>query len=234
MTRSPSVREAVTQLSPGVHFLGPTIPIHVLQGHRRGHTVVIQAGIHGDEIAGVHALQEMLEDGLHPKKGRLIAIPIMNPAAYRARERTRPGGLDLNRCFPGDASSQEVEPRMAAAFMRLIRHEQPALVATLHESRTCYSPDVNPSFGQTLVYGVDPCPDVLVNAVEQLNTRLDVDAERWATHYFPVSTSSTEVIVDAVGCVGTCVETWMGFEERRRVEMHKDVVHTLLKSYEIL
>ena len=46
---------------------------------------------------------------------------------------------------------------------------------------------------------------------------------------FPaVSTSSTEVIVEDVGCIGTCVETWMGFSERRRIDMQKDVVRTLL------
>jgi hypothetical protein len=42
------------------------------------------------------------------------------------------------------------------------------------------------------------------------------------------------VIVDAIGCVGICVETWMGFEERRRIEMQTEVVRVLLDEIGIL
>ena len=188
------------------------------QRHRRGAAggvtradALIQAGIHGDEIAGVHALQEMLEEGLAPGAGRLLVVPVMNPPAYRARSRAAPDGLDLNRCFPGDGEALEDERRLAARFMALIEAEQPALVATLHESQKRYDPAVTPSFGQTLVYGVEPCPPMLVSVVDDLNGTRASDDEHWASQYYPVSTSSTEVIVDRIGCVGTCVETWMGF-----------------------
>ena len=59
------------------------------------------------------AVQELLEEEFRPKRGRLILIPTMNPPAYRARQRARPGGLDLNRCFPGDAEAEEPERRLA-------------------------------------------------------------------------------------------------------------------------
>ena len=215
-------------LSPGHHTLLPNIHCTVLQASKDGPTAIVQAGIHGDEIAGVHALQELLEEGVLIDRGRVLIIPVMNPAAYRRRTRAREGGADLNRCFPGDPDSPIAEERLAHRFMTLVREEQPALVATLHESKKRYDPNVHPSFGQTLVYGVRPCPSLLSDAVDQLNTRLDGPNEHWATHYFPVSTSSTEVIVEDVGCIGTCVETWMGFSERRRIDMQKDVVRTLL------
>ncbi len=220
--------------SDGVYALTPTIHLTVLQGSEPGPTALIQAGIHGDEIAGVHALQELLEGGLRPSAGRLLVIPVMNPAAYRERTRACTDGADLNRSFPGDAASDVVEQRLAHMYMSLIREENPALVATLHESKTRYSPDVHPSFGQTLVYGVKPCPPSLSRVVETLNGLCESDAERWNTHYYPVSTSSTEVIVDAIGCVGTCVETWMGFPERRRIDMQKDVVLSLLREFGML
>src|SRR5690606_22817946 len=140
-----------------------------------------------------------------------------------------PGGLDLNRCFPGDAAAAERERRLARAFMDLVLSERPALVATLHESHKRYDPTVVPSFGQTLVYGVDPAPPILDRVVRRMNDALEDEAERWATQYYPVSTSSTEVIVDAIGCVGVCVETWMGFGERRRIAMQRQVVDLLLE-----
>ena len=78
-------------LSPGVHFLTPTIPVHVFQAQGPGPTALVQAGIHGNEIAGVHALEEMLEEGLSLKRGKLIVIPVMNPPAYRAKKGSSTG-----------------------------------------------------------------------------------------------------------------------------------------------
>jgi hypothetical protein len=217
-------------LAPGVHFFAPTLPIHVFEAAAPGPTALVQAAIHGDEVAGAHALQELLEaDALRPARGRVLVVPIMNPAAYRARQRAAPGGLDLNRCFPGDAAAPEPERRLARRFMDLVLDERPALVVTLHESKKRYDPGVpTPTFGQTIVYGVEPRPPVVDRLVAHLNAHLADEAERWAPQYFPVATSSTEVIVDAIGCVGLCIETWMGFDEPRRVAMQQDVVRFLL------
>ncbi len=216
-------------LGAGIHHLEANIALHVFEAPEPGPTALIQAGIHGDEVGGVHALAEMLEaEGLVPTHGKLIVCPVMNPAAYRARQRAAPGGLDLNRCFPGDAEAPERERRLARKFMDLVEGERPALMATLHESHKRYDPEVQPSFGQTLVYGVEPMPEIVGRTVARLNARFAKPEEHWAPHYFPVATSSTEVIVDAIGCIGICVETWMGFEEPHRVEMQKAVVEFLL------
>ncbi|MFT4622047.1 MAG: putative deacylase [Myxococcota bacterium] len=228
------IRVPTERLPAGVTFIAPTVPVYVQDAAAPGPTVLIQAGIHGDEVCGVHALEELLEEGLAPTAGRLILVPRMNPAAYRVRDRTAVGGLDLNRSFPGDPEAPELEHRLAHAFFRLVHVERPALVATLHESKKRYHPDVHPSFGQTLVYGVTPCPPVLSSVVEALNGAVRDPEERWATHYFPVPTSSTEQIVDAIGCVGVCVETWMGFGEPRRVEMQREVVLRLLDAFGVV
>lgn len=237
------------RLSAGIHHLTPTIPVHVFDAPEPGPTALIQAGIHGDEVAGVHALQEMLEAEVRPTRGRLIVIPVMNPAAYRARERcgkpsttSRPSGpessgwagLDLNRCFPGDKDSPALERRLAHQYMQLVRDERPALMATLHESYKRYDPAIKPSFGQTIVYGVDPAPPVVGRLVDRLNARFNGPGEHWDPQYYPVATSSTEVIVAEIGCVGLCVETWMGFSEPRRVEMQRGVVEILLDEFGLL
>lgn len=220
--------------APGAHWLTPTVVLHVFDAPEPGPTVLMQAGIHGDEVAGVHALAELLEEGLTPQRGRLLVVPVMNAPAYRARQRAAPGGLDLNRCFPGDASAPEREKRLARVFMDLVLEERPALVCTLHESTKRFDPAVVPSFGQTLVYGVTPMPAVVGRAVDRMNALRASDEETWAPQLYPVATSSTEVIVDAIGCVGICVETWMGFPEARRVQMQRDVVRVLLDEFSLL
>lgn len=214
--------------SSRVDFLAPNLPVYTFDAAEPGPTAIIEAGIHGDEVAGVHALQEILEEAYRPRAGRLIVIPVMNPAAYRARERAAPGGLDLNRQFPGDARAPERERRLARAFMDLMERQRPALLATLHESKKRYDPAVVPSFGQTLVYGVEPRPPIIDRAVAALNATLSSPDEVWAPLHYPVATSSTEVIVDRVGCIGICVETWMGYPERRRIDMQRQVVEVLL------
>jgi uncharacterized protein len=217
-------------LSPGSHFLGPTLPVHVFGNRDARPSALIQAGIHGDEVAGVHALEELLEEGFTLGAGRLLVIPTMNPPAYRARQRTRPGGLDLNRCFPGDAQAAEPEPRLAARFMALIEEERPDLVGTLHESWKRFHPQVAASFGQTLVYGVEPRPALIDRVIERLNRELDNPYEVWSAHHYPIATSSTEVIVERVGCLGICVETWLGFPEARRISMQRRTVELLLEE----
>ncbi|PKN58205.1 MAG: hypothetical protein CVU56_07155 [Deltaproteobacteria bacterium HGW-Deltaproteobacteria-14] len=221
-------------LPTGTTFLTPTVPVHVLDAAAPGPTAIIQAGIHGDEVAGVHALAELLEGGLTPDAGRLIVIPVMNAPAYRARQRAAPGGLDLNRCFPGDAAAPEPERRLARRFMDLVLDERPALIATLHESWKRFHPEVPVSFGQTVVYGVEPRPPVVDTVVAAMNADLEHPYELWAPHYYPVATSSTEVIVEATGCVGLCIETWLGFAEERRVAMQQKVVRILLESLGVL
>jgi len=221
-------------LPVGISFLAPTIPVYVFEADEPGPTALIQAGIHGNEVAGVHALQELLEEGLTPDCGRLLLIPVMNPGAYRARQRAAPGGLDLNRCFPGDANAEELENRLAAKFMALVEDEHPALIATLHESLKRFHPAVPQSFGQTLVYGVQPMPSIVQRVVDRMNEDLEHPYEVWAPHHYPVATSSTEVIVDKLGCVGICVETWEVFDEARRIAMQRDVVRALLEEIGVL
>ena len=139
----------------GQHQLTPQVCVFVFEGREHGPTVILQAGIHGDEIAGVHALQELVSEPPVLQRGRLIVIPIMNPAAYRARARKAPGGLDLNRCFPGAPNAVEPEKQLAHRFLQLAKDEEPMVVATLHESRELYHQSKAIAFGQTLVYGVE-------------------------------------------------------------------------------
>ncbi len=226
-------------LPQGLHELSANVRVHVFDAELPGPTALVQGGIHGDEVAGVHALEELLELGLRPTRGRLLVVPVMNPAAYRAGTRTALphhdwAGLDLNRQFPGDVGAPERERRLAGHFMALVTEERPRLMLTLHESQKRFHPEVRPSFGQTLVYGVEPVPPIIGRVVEGLNERRQSEDEHWSPHLYPVATSSTEVIVDAIGCVGVCVETWMGFALARRVAMHCDVVRLFLRELDMI
>jgi uncharacterized protein len=80
------------------------VPIAVLAGGA-GPTVLLSAGVHGDEYEGQFVLRHLLHN-LDPAgiAGRLIILPALNLPAVRAARRTSPiDGGNMNRAFPGDA-----------------------------------------------------------------------------------------------------------------------------------
>lgn len=98
------------QLPRGAHRLhleienGPGFPLLAIRGCRPGATLVVSAGVHGDEYEGVRALLETFE-ALDPQhmSGNLLAVPVLNTAAFWSGTRTSPlDGANLARVFPGD------------------------------------------------------------------------------------------------------------------------------------
>ena len=78
------------------------IPVHVFNAKKKGPTVLLQAGLHGDEINGVETLRRMLENkDLSISKGAAIAVPILNVFGFIHFSRDVPDGKDVNRSFPG-------------------------------------------------------------------------------------------------------------------------------------
>ncbi len=79
------------------------VPIAVLNGGP-GPTMLLSAGVHGDEYEGQIVLRRLLRD-LDPTflRGRLILLPALNLPAVRAARRCSPvDGVNMNRAFPGD------------------------------------------------------------------------------------------------------------------------------------
>lgn len=80
------------------------IPIAVIAGGK-GPTVLLCAGNHGDEYEGQVILRRLIQE-VSPESlnGRLIILPALNYPAVMAGTRVSPlDGLNLNRCFPGEA-----------------------------------------------------------------------------------------------------------------------------------
>ena len=90
--------------SDDAHAYGviPT-PIAVAAGGP-GPTVLLVAGVHGDEYEGQLALRRVLR-ALDPASlgGRVIVLPALSLPAVRAARRVSPiDGANMNRAFPGD------------------------------------------------------------------------------------------------------------------------------------
>jgi len=81
------------------------VPIIIERSIRPGPTVLLTAGIHGDEINGVEIVRQIIAKGINkPLKGTVICIPVLNIFGFLKMDREFPDGRDLNRVFPGTKS----------------------------------------------------------------------------------------------------------------------------------
>ena len=125
------------------------LPFLCVRGRQDGPTLVVVAGVHGDEYEGVEAIPHVFGQ-LEPNnlKGDLLMVPICNMPAYEAILRSSPiDGLNLARVFPGipdgsithriAASVRENLIRQADFFIDLhsggITYNIPTLVGYAHD-----------------------------------------------------------------------------------------------------
>jgi predicted deacylase len=96
------------------------IPIIIKRSKIPGPTVLVTAGIHGDEINGVEVVRQVIARKInHPKKGTIICIPILNIFGFLNASRAFPDGRDLNRVFPGTKTGS-LASRVAYHFTKEI------------------------------------------------------------------------------------------------------------------
>jgi predicted deacylase len=78
-------------------------PAYVFRSVNDGPTVLLSAGMHGEETNGIETIRQLIkrDDIKKPLCGTIIAIPVFNVVSFIFNQRDLPDGRDLNRCFPG-------------------------------------------------------------------------------------------------------------------------------------
>ncbi len=78
------------------------VPIIVERAKKDGPTLLITAGIHGNEINGIEIVRKLISKKFNkPERGMVICIPVVNVFGFLNQKRQFPDGRDLNRVFPG-------------------------------------------------------------------------------------------------------------------------------------
>lgn len=96
------------------------IPIIIERAQLPGPTLLLTAGIHGDEINGVEIVRQVIARKINrPARGTTICIPILNIFGFLNANRDFPDGRDLNRVFPGSKSGS-LASRVAYHFTKKI------------------------------------------------------------------------------------------------------------------
>ncbi|MBL8174473.1 MAG: succinylglutamate desuccinylase/aspartoacylase family protein [Bryobacterales bacterium] len=89
----------------------PNIPVLLARGTSPGPTLLVTAGVHGDEYEGMRAIYDWFAS-LDPTQlsGNIIAIPVLHVAAFHAGARLSPlDGANLARVFPGNPDGSPTE-----------------------------------------------------------------------------------------------------------------------------
>lgn len=96
------------------------VPVIVERAKVDGPTVLLMAGLHGDEINGIEIIRRFLRKKLHkPVKGTIICLPVFNIFGFLNIKRELPDGRDLNRSFPGKETGS-LASQFAFHFMKEI------------------------------------------------------------------------------------------------------------------
>ncbi len=194
-----------------------------------GTTAFVIGGIHGDELAGWHAADEVKT--WMPDSGKLVVIPHANVYGIKNDIRDTPYG-DLNRQFPlGETPKTD----LARAIWNVIANVDPDVYVDLHESRELYAKS-SWSDGQTIGYSPIADPgDAAHTALDRLNSEVMHDDWKFLKRYLP---SPVEKPMGALvqrmayqrGTPAYIIETWRDLDLSKRVNWQVDSVRSLVDS----
>jgi predicted deacylase len=117
------------------------IPVLLVCGKADGPVLLIDGGIHGDEHEGAYAISALVKE-LDPNRlrGVVIAVPVINVAAFQAMQRGNPRdnhSHDLNRFYPGRANGYLTE-RIAHVHNSIIGSVADVEIAIHSGGNICY------------------------------------------------------------------------------------------------
>ena len=112
------------------------VDVYYLQGRETGPTLLIFAGIHGDESGGYLAADRYAD--LKVLKGDLIVVPRLNLFAILAKRRIGLSGQDMNRKFQPREESADPDSKVVHLAKSLM--DQADIVLNLHQGHGFYSP----------------------------------------------------------------------------------------------
>lgn len=121
-----------------VFFKGSDQEVEVYRcfGREPGATMLIFAGIHGDESGGYLTADRYV--GLNLIKGNLIVVPRLNLYAILTGKRTGLSGRDMNRKFQPSDENQDLDDKIVSLAKSLM--DQADIILNLHQGHGFYSP----------------------------------------------------------------------------------------------
>ncbi|WP_246999668.1 PKD domain-containing protein [Halosolutus gelatinilyticus] len=206
--------------------------VYVAEAPTDGPTAVVVGGVHGNEVAGYTAADQIANWTI--KAGTLVTIPEANAVAIERRTRTDDDGVDLNRQF---TEGSEPETELARAIWNVVADYDPDVLIDLHESTGIYAGDPVDGVGQAIFHSDGDAAADAANAAEYV-TRNYVDDPDLAFQTGPFSHPDTDPMgllvhkaARDLGADAFLAETLStDIDLETRVQWHSAIVERLLKD----
>jgi len=202
-------------------------PAYIIQTQLKKPIIMILAGTHGNEIAGVEATQ-YLKDNINIKKGTLIIIPRTNILACKKGLRNFPQNINLNRVYPGNPQGNSVE-KLAYKIFGLMNNYNIDLLIDLHESIEFYKKNPK-NYGQTIV--IDSNDDYLFNLsssiVEEMNEGIIDNNNKYQVLVQPIKGSAAYSAHYQLNIPAMTFETCRKLPLSLRIEEHIKFIKIIL------
>ncbi len=208
-------------------------PYYILKAKKKHPRILIDAGIHGDEIAGIYACDSILQY-LQLIEGTVILVPAVNIQAVM--KNVRGVNIDLNQVFPGKKDGFYYEDSLAYDFMELVKELEPDVVINLHEAWTkfddkYYERKKDMSFGQTLITNSETFSDYIINARERMNSYISDSTKHFRIQYFPYKPNhSMDNIIEKLKIPSYTCETLRTLDLNERINYMIDVILSFLEE----
>jgi len=200
----PELTHTISTMTPNGLDGAHTITYHTFDTGVPGPSIVIMAGVHGNEIAPPLAAQYIV-DNFDFTKGRFLIIPKASPSAIQAGTRYTGGyghAHNLNRQFPGNAQGNNAQ-RTAAAIIEIMTNFESDggidAIIDLHEARLASTWETSQELVNTILFcrTNEHTLEIMRNAtnfaVDSINATnliegnrpfrlLEVDGSRGSTH----------------------------------------------------
>ncbi len=208
-------------------------PYYILRTDKEYPKILIDACIHGDEVAGSFACDTVMRH-INILEGTVGFIPKVNIKAFMMN--VRGVNVDLNQVFPGDKNSTLYEERLAYDFMNFVDEFRPDYVINLHEAWTkfnenIYSKQKDKSFGQTFITNSETFSDFLVRSNLNANKQINNPETKFRIQYFPFKPNhSMDNIIDKLKIPSYTVETLRTLPLEERIYYHIICILTFIEE----
>lgn len=184
-----------------------------------GPTIMVVAGLHGDEPAAVDAANDLVQKA-QTLKGRVVILPRAHAEAVAAGKRYF--STDLNREFP-KTDTEAAGSKLAADIWGLVKTYKPDWLVDLHDEYSTKS-------GQMVVYtkSQEDAAWAATSVVNVLNEKIEQTEAKFAPMASAVPGSLARSAADLLGVRTLLVETRQQFlHEARRDQLVTATLHLL-------
>ena len=207
---------------------------YLYSSEQEGPAVMIMAGVHGDELAGIEAAKKFMKN-IKLEKGTVVIIPEANKEAIDHGVRAISPEEDLNRNYPGDLTSEGIK-RLAGEIFEILKNNEIDFLLDLHESVEYYHKN-SAFYGQTIV--LDDNENHFLNRIAgylvyKLNSSVVSPKDMFDVIVKPIAGSSTYEALNHLEICGITFETCNKLDYIKRVDFHRQCIENVLAYFDMI